>query len=208
MKKPDFNSARSFALELLENKLPDRLTYHSISHTRDGVVPAVEKLAKLEGIQGEDLVLLKTAAYFHDLGHIEGPQDHEMTSIRIAQENLPGFNYTPEQIREIAALILATRVPQTPSNHLGEILADADLDVLGREDYFKRNLDLRNELASGGVTYSDLEWYCAEIELLRNHRYFTKSARSLRDAGKQHNLEAVKRLLNQLKKEQRVDTEK
>jgi uncharacterized protein len=207
MKKPDFNSARDFALELLETELPDWLTYHSISHTRDGVVPAVERIAKLEGIQGEDLMLLKTAAYFHDLGHIEGPQDHEITSIRIAEENLPRFNYTPDQIRRIAALILATRMPQTPSSHLGEILADADLEVLGRADYPERNLDLRHELANAGITYTDLEWFRAEIELLANHRYFTKSARSLRDAGKQRNLEAVERLLNQLKKERHVDLE-
>jgi len=207
MKKPDYDSARDFALELLETELPDRLTYHSLSHTRDGVVPAAEKLAKLEGIQGEDLMLLKTAAYFHDLGHIEGPQDHEITSIRIAEENLPRFNYTSDQIRRIAALILATRMPQTPSSHLGEILADADLDMLGRADYCKRNLDLRNELASGEVTYSDLEWCHDEIELLANHRYFTNSARSLRDAGKQRNLEAVERLVYQLKKEQHVDLE-
>jgi uncharacterized protein len=207
MKKFDFNSARDFALELLDTKLPEWLIYHSLSHTRDGVVPAVEQLARLEGIQGEELMLLITAAYFHDLGHIEGPQNHEMTSIRITEENLPRFGYTSDQIRKITALILSTRMPQTPSSHLGEILADADLDVLGRADYFERNLDLRNELASGGVTYSDLEWYRAGIELLGNHRYFTNSAKSLRDAGKQRNLEALVNLVNQLKKEQQVDLE-
>ena len=208
MIKPDFEGARDFALELLETQLPDWLIYHSIAHTRDNVVPAAERIAKMEGVEGENLMLLKTAAYYHDLGHIERSRDHEMTSIRIAQENLPKFNYTPEQLKKIADLIMATRMPQTPSNHLGEILADADLDMLGSADYFERNLDLRKELASAGTTYTDLEWYLEELELLGNHRYFTKSARSLRAAGKQRNLEAVKELINQLKQEQHVDLEK
>ncbi|MFN2158336.1 MAG: cyclic nucleotide-binding domain-containing protein [Anaerolineales bacterium] len=208
MKTPDYDSARKFALKLLEDRLPSRLTYHSLSHTRDHVVPAVERLAKLEGIQGEDLLLLKTAAYYHDVGHIQGRQNHEEEGVRVVEANLPGFNYSPEQIQVIRELIMATKMPQSPTSSLGEILADADLDVLGRADYFKRNLDLRHEWATGGEVFTDLEWYSSQLNLLITHDYFTESARMLRDKGKQRNREAVAKLIEHLKGDAHVDLDK
>ena len=208
MKTPDYEGARKFALNLLEEKLPSRLTYHSLSHTRDGVVLAVEKIAGLEGIQGEDLGLLKTAAYYHDTGYINGRENHEEESVRIAEANLPTFNYSPDQIQRISELIMATKMPQSPTNRLAEILADADLDVLGRADYFKRNLDLRHERATGGELSSDLEWYGSQLNLLETHRYFTETARNLRDKGQQRNREAVARLMEQLKGDAQIDLDK
>lgn len=208
MKTPDYEGARRFALQLLEERLPSQLTYHSLSHTRDGVVPAVGILAEMEGIQGEELLLLKTAAYYHDLGYIKGRENHEEESVRIAEASLTDFNYSPRQIKLIGELIMATKMPQSPTNRLAEILADADLDVLGRADYFKRNLDLRHERANGGEVFTDLDWYSSQLNLLETHQYFCESARALRDKGKQSNREAVNRLIDQLKGDTQTDLDK
>src|SRR5207253_7236261 len=89
MPHPDFESARQYALERLERDLSPKLFYHSLAHTRDDVVPAVERLAATEGITGEPLLLLRTAAYFHDLGHVKQSANHEAISIEFAREVLP-----------------------------------------------------------------------------------------------------------------------
>lgn len=94
----ELEQAKQYVLQRLESELSPSLVYHGVSHTRDDVVPAVEKLASTEGIQGDSLSLLRTAAWFHDLGFIEGPQNHELTSARIAMEVLPGFGYNDEQV--------------------------------------------------------------------------------------------------------------
>ena len=124
MNLPDFERARQYALERLERELPDTLTYHCLAHTRDDVVPAVERLAAPEGVDGEDLLLLRTAAYYHDLGFVEQPVDHEAAAARIASEILPRFGYSPAQICVINGIILATRIPHEAHTHLEEIMAD------------------------------------------------------------------------------------
>jgi len=195
MSNPDFEQARRYALERLERELPPNMYYHSLEHTRDEVVPAAEQLAAAEGISGDDLTLLRTAAYFHDLGYIVQAQDHESISAQIAAENLPRFGYDPDQVEVIGRIIMATRLPQSPATHLEQILADADLDILGRENCLDRNVDLRNEGAVLGNLVTDESWYAGQLRFIKNHRYFTSTARLRREEQKQKNIARLVRLL-------------
>ena len=63
----DFAGAKSYILEKLERELNPDLVYHKLEHTLD-VYNAALNIAKKEGVSGNDLVLLKTAALFHDSG--------------------------------------------------------------------------------------------------------------------------------------------
>jgi uncharacterized protein len=191
----NWEQAKQYAIARMERELSPNLLYHGISHTRDDVVLAAERLADMEGIQGDSLSLLYTAAWFHDLGFIEGPQNHELSSARIAREVLPGFDYNDEQVKMIQQAILATRLPQSPQNLLEQILADADLDALGRDDFMLLNSNLRRELSLYGKEFSDREWYTSQIEFMESHTYFTASARELRQAGQSKNIEELKKRL-------------
>ena len=193
----NFQHAKQYALHRLERELSPNLLYHGIKHTRDNVVPAVERLAGMEGIQGDLLSLLLTAAWFHDLGFVEQSQYHELISARIAVQVLPGFNYNNEQVEIVRWAILATILPQDPQNLLEQILTDADLDSLGRDDFMLRNGELRRELAFFGREFTDREWYSRQLKFLESHTYFTISARTLRDAGKSKN---IRKLRNRLGK--------
>ncbi len=191
MSAPDFERAKQYALERLERELPETLYYHSVEHTRDDVVPAVARLAEMEGVEGAELLLLLTAAFYHDIGFIEQYNDHESASIRIASEALPHFGYTAEQIETISGMIMATRLPQSPQNLLEEILADGDLDNLGRDDFNERSQALRAELEALGVEQSEQEWHQRQLDFIQSHRYFTEAARRLRDAKKAENVKEL-----------------
>ena len=195
MPQPDLQRARQYVLQRLERELSPALTYHSIAHTRDEVAPAAERLAALEGVQGEDLVLLLTGAYFHDIGFVERRPNHENASQRIARQALPVFGYSSAQLDVVDSLIEATRLPQSPHNLLEEILVDADLDVLGRTDFLASSQALRAELAVFESPLTDKAWYTIQVDFLTYHHYFTASARRLRDAQKAHNIETMKELL-------------
>jgi len=197
MSKPDFEGARQYVIERLEQELPDSLTYHCMAHTQDDVVPAVERLAAMEGIGDEDLLLLRAAAYFHDLGFIEQLDDHEVASVRIASEILPRFGYNPAQIDIIVGIILATRIPQDPSTLLEEIMADADLDLLGRDDFWMLNRALRLEGENLGQFVTDKEWFAGQLAFLQNHHYFTTSAKTLRQENKQRHIEETAAFLEE-----------
>lgn len=192
---PDFNGARHYACTRLARELAPSLTYHSIAHTRDDVVPAVERLAAMEGVSGEDLLLLRTAAYYHDLGFVTQRVGHEEIGAAIAAAILPTFGYTSRQIDVIQGIIRATQLPQSPRNILEAIMADADLDVLGRDDFFARNQALRNELAAYGTITTDTQWYRGQLQFLESHRYFTAAATTLRAAKKQTHIEQVRALV-------------
>ncbi|MCX6069090.1 MAG: phosphohydrolase [Chloroflexi bacterium] len=178
-----FEQAKLYALQRLEHELSPGLYYHSLEHTTQDVVPATERFAAGEGIQREDLTLLLTAAWFHDLGFIEVRVGHEAVGARLASEVLPGFGYSQAQIQVIQGIILATVVPQGPVSLLEQILADADLDVLGRDDFWSRNTALRRELAFFGKEFPDIEWFSGQHKFISTHTYFTATARALRDTG-------------------------
>jgi uncharacterized protein len=174
------------------------LTYHNVAHTRDGVVPAAERLGVALGLGAEERLLVCTAAWYHDIGFVVQRQDHEVAGVRIAAQVLPRWGYSAAQISQIAGMIMATKLPQCPQTLLEQVLADADLDSLGRADFFETNAALRRELAAAGSAATDLEWYGAQVQFLEAHRYCTAPAQRLRDACKARNLAALKRLLAQV----------
>jgi uncharacterized protein len=192
-----YEQAVSYARERLQSELPPHLHYHGATHTSNDVVPAVSRLAEMEGIQGEPLHLLMTAAWYHDIGYVERPVHHELLGARIAREVLPTFKYTPRQVEAINWAILATALPQSPQNHLEQILCDADLDVLGREDFWPRNRALRRELAELGKEFTDAQWYAGQLKFIEPHAYFTASARTLRDDGKALHVQELRQALQQ-----------
>jgi len=186
-----FEKAKTFILNKLERELPEDLAYHNIAHTRD-VYSAAETLARLEKIEGEDLTLLLTAVLFHDSGFLETLKEHEQISCRIAQEYLPGYDYTPGQIEWICGMIMATRIPQTPRNKLEEIICDADLDYLGREDFFELGERLYEEWYTHGIVSNEKEWNRLRVSFMEQHRYFTSAAQNLHNAGKDKYLTIIK----------------
>ncbi|HMD90907.1 MAG TPA: HD domain-containing protein [Anaerolineaceae bacterium] len=198
VKKPDFEKAKDYALDKLANEISPDLTYHNLLHTHNEVVPAADRLANLEKVSEKDHLLLLTAAYFHDLGFIRQRKNHESISIQLAEQALPGFGYSDADIAVIRGIIQATRLPQSPKTHLERIMADADMDDLGHENFWKRSQDLRQEEDNYGTKFTDQQWYTNQLHLMESHHYFTDSERLLRDSLKQQHILEVKRLLEQV----------
>lgn len=196
--EPDYAGAVGHALDLLRQGLAAELVYHDLYHTEQDVLPAARRLAALSGVSEQDVHLLEVAAAYHDIGFTLQPQEHEARGAGIAADALPSYGFSPVQIATIRDMIMATRWPQSPQTLLEEILVDADLDVLGREDYPVRNQALRAELAALGTSFSDEAWLRAQLALLEEHRYFTAAARCLRDEGKRKNLVLLEKRLARL----------
>ncbi len=194
---PDYESARAYALSRLEEGLSPQLYYHSLDHTRREVVPAADRLACEEGLKGDDYQLLITAAYYHDVGFVVQYDGHEAAGVRIAANILPKFRFMPAEVDIICKAIMATHLPQSPSSLLEEILVDADLDVLGKEDFFPRSKDLQRELNAIGRGINDQQWYTTQVKFLKGHTYWTAAAKDLRNAQKQRNIAHLEQLLNQ-----------
>jgi uncharacterized protein len=190
----DFEAVKKIILGKLETELDKNLMYHSVDHTRD-VMDSVERLAGMEGVNGENLTLLKTAALFHDAGFLKTYDGHEMVSIELAGRILPEYGYTEQNISDIQGMIKSTEIPQNPQNHLEEIMADADLDYLGRDDLFVIGQRLQYEWSSIGKISTLREWHIKQLDFLKNHKFFTKSAHAMRESKKQENIKELEILL-------------
>ncbi len=194
----DFHAASGYIIHHLRRDLNHSLRYHCVEHTLD-VLEATRRLADLEKIEPLSLQLLETASLFHDAGMITQYSDHESASVILAKQVLPGFGYTSREIEEVTSLIMVTKLPQRPLNNLEQIICDADLDYLGRDDFFIRSFSLRLEWKDNDVENTTLaEWFDLQIKFLAGHQYFTKSAILLRNHKKLEHLEELKQLCNKL----------
>jgi uncharacterized protein len=186
-----FKNAKKFILAKLRKDLPKNLTYHSLGHIKD-VYQAAENLARLEEVTGDDLTMLLTAVLFHDSGFLRQQVEHERVGCDLAKEFLPAFDYSPEQIACICGMIMATRIPQSPQNKLEQIICDADLDYLGRDDFFTIGNYLFDELCMYGIINNENDWNKLQVRFLESHHYFTDSAKQLRVARKDEHLSLIK----------------
>ncbi len=190
-----YERAYSFLIPKLEKDLSPQLVYHNVTHTKN-VIEAAEYLALKENVAGEELVILKTAALFHDSGFLQQADGHEEISCILAREYLPQYGYSPAQIDLVCRVIMATRLPQTPTEHLGEILCDADLFYIGKDDYEGNAGSLLEEFKNRGIVKADTEWPIIQVDFLSNHHFFTKTAIAELEPGKHAKLEEIKRSLN------------
>jgi uncharacterized protein len=190
----NLDAAKLFVLKKLKRELSKDLTYHSVEHTQD-VMQAARRLGEMEGLQSVQIDLLETAALMHDTGFTKIYDGHEEVSMQIAEEVLPQFEYSQSDIELIVDLIKTTELPQNPLNHMQEILADSDLDYIGRDDMFIIGQYLYDEWSRYGKIYSLREWNEQQIKFLKGHRFFTKSANKLREAKKQENIRKLEMLL-------------
>ncbi|NJN43809.1 MAG: hypothetical protein HC806_03090 [Anaerolineae bacterium] len=95
-------------------------------------------------------------------------------------------------------MIIATRLPQSPRNLLEEILADADLDTLGRDDFFTRSDALREEWANYGRESPLAQWLEGQLAFIKNHNYHTPAARMLRNETKKKNIALLEESIRNL----------
>ena len=191
----NYDGAIAYAITRLRRELSPKLTYHDLWHTQFDVLPAVARMGAINGLAHEEIRLMEVAAAFHDLGFIRAYQGHEAVGVQIVQEVLPGFGFEAAPIEQIAGMILATRLPQSPKNLMEEIMVDADLDVLGRDDFFDRNELLRQEIALSGRSISWRQWQEEQLCFLQGHTYFTPVARAMRNEGKQRHIKTIEEWL-------------
>ncbi|MGB1251265.1 MAG: HD domain-containing protein [Candidatus Promineifilaceae bacterium] len=194
---PNYAKARRHATRRLIQELSPKLSYHNLAHTLDVIERAVD-LGERIGVDETDMLLLKTAAAYHDIGFIDCVAGHEQIGAEYAGEVLGEYGYSAEQIVTVQELILATQLSRTPQTLLEQIMSDADLDILGRPDFLSRSCDLRDEVNALGNTISLREWYLQQHRFLSSQTYSTATARDTREAGKADNLKLLMRLVDEI----------
>ena len=190
----DYKGVKKYVLNKLEKELLPIYTYHGIHHTLD-VLKVCKNLCRAENISETDTILLQTAVLLHDMGFTVSPAEHEHTGCNIARQILPQFNYQNSDVEKICGMIMATKIPQTPRTLPEMVICDADLDYLGRNDFFTIGQTLFEELKALGIIETEEQWNTMQLNFLQQHQYHTPTTIKRREARKQKHLKYIRNLL-------------
>jgi len=184
---------------LLTEKLDPRFLYHNLRHT-ESVVKSTKELLNFHPLEEPEKEQLLLAAWFHDVGYIQGREDHEAKSCAMAKAFLEDHGYPEGGTDKVCALIMATRMDHEPLNLMESIIKDADLSHFVQKTYWDTTEKLREELKSFGLAdYSDRQWREKNIQVFQEkHKFYTEYARLNWQEGKEYNL-------NQLLKEKKAE---
>jgi len=212
MKKIDVKMVQNtgdYVIRFLEEKLPESMVFHTIDHAKY-VVEKSEIIGRKSGLTEDELNLVKLCAWFHDVGYAINPEEHEEESVKIASEFLKSQGVDDQVIKKITNCILATRIPQQPTDIMSQVLCDADLMHLTEDDYFERLDKMRKEWANlSGEKISKRRFHKMSKKFFQRHRYHTDFAKTELQPKKDKNLQLIEQeiyKLNQKKEKKRIET--
>ncbi|HEU4553726.1 MAG TPA: HD domain-containing protein [Chitinophaga sp.] len=161
--------------------------YHNLQHTKRVVEHAAE-IAAFYALGEEGLFIVKTAAWFHDIGQLSGGiQDHEARGVRLMLDYFQRQRLPMNLAGLIANCIMATRFPSQPGTLLEYIICDADTFHLGTPVFRQTDMLVRQEMEMRtGRQFP--HWYRSALQFLKVHVFFTDYCRRLLLAGKQENI--------------------
>jgi predicted metal-dependent HD superfamily phosphohydrolase len=170
---------------------PD-LRYHNADHTKRTVENAAF-LSDHYHLSEEDNAIVMAAVWFHDIGYLTIPGDHEEESVRVAEKFLLKKGADTRFIGAVTACIRATKIPQTAVNLNQQIVCDADLFGLGEDDFFENDKLLRKEsILLNSRETGKTEWRNNTAGFLERHTYYTGYCRQQLDGKKAQNLAELK----------------
>ncbi len=73
-----------------------------------------------------------------------------------------------------------------------EIICDADLDYLGRDDFWEISESLYRELQAYNKVSAEIDWNKLQIAFLERHRYHTEYAMENRQPEKEMRIQELK----------------
>lgn len=185
---------RKEILGILHTKLPKGLYYHGLHHTLD-VLKVCNQYIKRGNFDDYTSKILRLGALLHDIGFTISMNEHELRGSEIAEELMTKHAFSRKDIDTVKGIIMATRVPQNPLNHLEEMICDADLDYLGRKDFYIISNQLFKELKFNSVLSSRLEWNKIQIKFLGAHKFHTSFAKNKRQPEMENRIEEIKILV-------------
>lgn len=198
------SKSRAFATQIFKDKTFEQRSFHNIHHTED-VVNAAEEIALHSDLTEDETESVIVAAWLHDIGYVEGWEDHEKKAAAKAKELLSTWGATQKKIAEVTEAIMATKMPQQPRTIVSKVLCDADLYHLSTETCRDKSELLRKEWAAvGDKKLTDEEWMKTNIEFMEKHEYHTPYGQSVLQKGKKKNIKKIRKKLKPDFDEQKV----
>lgn len=208
---PLVEAAQAIVAPLLETQLAPALTYHTLRHTTT-VVKEARALAAAAGLGPADTEALLVAAWWHDTGYLDVYDGHEYRSMERAAAWLAAQGVPAERSALVQSLIRATHRDEPAETELQQLLVDADMSNLARDDFQASAELLRTEWEVAlGKTYASKDWAELQLTFMQAHHYHSEAgqARYNKDfkANKKEQRDELKKIEKKAKKRTEAKTE-
>jgi hypothetical protein len=163
---------------LFNTAADDKLIYHNLTHT-EHVVKHVVEIADHYKVTDLDFFIVQCAAWFHDIGYMQGKDQHERVGAEAAAVFLSGLGVEQQTIQAIQG-------------------CDADLYHLGSNSFKDRNKLMRKEMSVFFNKEIDKNiWRLGTLQLLESHHYHTRYCIEKLSQKKSENLHQLKEKLQE-----------
>jgi hypothetical protein len=170
-------SARVYVESIIDENQQSGLEYHNSEHTKSVVRVALEIANSEKEFSYRSKENLELAALFHDVAYFKGRKNHEENGVEMAHVFLKDYDVDQEQLQDIERIILATKLPHSPTDLVEQIIQDADMSHLGRSDYLETTfITLKKEMMGDSDGSDKMNWIEICISFLETHDYQTKYA--------------------------------
>ncbi len=198
-----------YVSQLLRNKLPHTFLYHNLNHTLRVVKSAKEIIEGLS-VSETNANHIIIAAWLHDIGHINGCENHEDSSVEMASNYLMQQNVSSQSIEIISQLIRATKMGYEPKNEIEKIIREADSAHFGSKEYVEISELLRAEWEfEMDKRFTDSEWTQENITFFtKHHQFYTEYAIENWQKRKDKNISTLLKTLKKQKLEEKKEKNK
>ena len=202
--------SKDYVQTLFEEGDTRLLTYHNWAHTKNVIGASIAIAENTKEIEADKIEQIQLAAIFHDVGFINGAENHELRGAKHAVRFLSDENYDVGKIQLVERLIHATKMGHKASDLYEKVIMDADLSHLGSANYMEASfLNLSAEINNcSDVKMSKLDWANKCIDFLSNHNYLTDYAHEAFGKIKEENLQKLKDLAMELEEKKQKKKKK
>jgi len=191
-----YKQTENYVTGLFEKVHNPNLIYHNLNHT-ETVVERAKEIAGHYRLSERDMMILCTASWFHDTGHLfTDNAHHEEKSAAIMKEFLMSNNGESELVPEIEKAILSTKAPRHPGNLLQQILCDADTYHFGTKEFKDSNKHMREEYILNEGKMDKEQWNKKTLEMLEAHQFYTTYCLNLLEEQKKSNMKKLKKKID------------
>lgn len=192
-----YRDISNFVTGLFNEPGHEYLIFHNLQHTQN-VVERSQEIAAHYQLPPEELLIIYTAAWFHDVGHLYTEiETHEEKSVEFMRNFMQQCGYNEEFLSAVAKCIMATRMPHNPHSLLEEIMCDADTYHFGTKEFKKTNKEIYQEYEQRNRRELLENWEQNTLLLLETHRFFTSYCKNFLNKGKLKNIKRAKKKLEE-----------
>lgn len=183
---------QEYVMQFFQAERERILPYHNELHALE-LVEAARQIGTHYQLNEQELFVVTTAAWFHGLGYYAAnSREPEKEAAALARSVLAETGVDATLTEQVAACVLATKLPQEPAGKPEQIICDAVLFDLGSEEFPEKSKLMRKEAVL--IRQEEIgkeEWRQEMIQLLQSHHYHTDYCRVLLEAKKQENLKRL-----------------